>query len=199
MRRTPQQERGQRRVQQILDAAAEVFAEVGYEVATTNMIAHRANTSIGSLYQFFPNKDSIVKMLARRLAEELEQELMAPTPGDDCTDAIGNFVDEIYRFSQEHAGFLALLHGPFQSTGSTRTYPHLQEKLNEYLLTLLETEKGLPPNPKYAITTRIAVCCAAAVLSHVTTLPPEEQGFALAELKRNLSAFLCPPDRTVPM
>lgn len=65
MRRSPQQARGQRRVTKILDAAAEVFAEIGYEETTTNAIAIRANTSIGSLYQFFPNKLAILNSLAQ--------------------------------------------------------------------------------------------------------------------------------------
>src|SRR5579871_2385856 len=71
MRRTPQQARGQRRVSKILDAAAEVFAENGYEAATTNAIAIRANTSIGSLYQFFPNKFAILNALAKRYQVKL--------------------------------------------------------------------------------------------------------------------------------
>src|SRR6185369_14096948 len=66
LRRAPQQARGQRRVSKILDAADQIFAETGYEEATTNAIAIRANTSIGSLYQFFPNKHAILNALANR-------------------------------------------------------------------------------------------------------------------------------------
>jgi AcrR family transcriptional regulator len=53
---------------QALDAAAEVFAEVGYEKATTNLIAARAGMSPGSLYQFFTNKEAIAEALAGRYA-----------------------------------------------------------------------------------------------------------------------------------
>jgi AcrR family transcriptional regulator len=65
-RRIPRQERARQRVERILDAAAEVFAEVGVEAATMEGIAERADTSIGSLYQFFPNKVAIFGELARR-------------------------------------------------------------------------------------------------------------------------------------
>jgi AcrR family transcriptional regulator len=65
MRKFPQQMRGQQRVERILEAAAEVFGETGFENATTNLIAERANTSIGSLYQFFPNKQSIIDTLCQ--------------------------------------------------------------------------------------------------------------------------------------
>jgi AcrR family transcriptional regulator len=56
LRRQPKQQRGQQRVAKILTAAAEVFAEVGYAAATTQQIADRANTAVGSIYQFFPDK-----------------------------------------------------------------------------------------------------------------------------------------------
>jgi transposase-like protein/AcrR family transcriptional regulator len=63
LRRQPKQKRSQQRVEKILHAAAEVFAEVGYEAATTHMIAARAETAIGSLYQFFPDKLAIFHAL----------------------------------------------------------------------------------------------------------------------------------------
>ena len=67
--RAPQQERGQRRVNQILDAAEGVFAELGVGAATMQVIADRAGSSMGSLYHFFPNKESIVEELGTRYAE----------------------------------------------------------------------------------------------------------------------------------
>ena len=71
LRRQPQQERGKERVEQILDAAAEVFDEVGFEAATTQMIANRANTAIGSVYQFFPDKKAIFNALELRHIERV--------------------------------------------------------------------------------------------------------------------------------
>src|SRR5581483_4705893 len=70
-RKTPTQARSQARVQKILEAAAEVGAEVGYDAATTNAIAARAETSIGSLYQFFPNKAALMHALALSYMAEL--------------------------------------------------------------------------------------------------------------------------------
>ncbi|MEM9949539.1 MAG: helix-turn-helix domain-containing protein [Cyanobacteria bacterium P01_D01_bin.36] len=55
----PQQRRSQIRVEQILQAAAEIFWEKGYDVATTSDIAKRAQTAVGTLYRFFPNKLAI--------------------------------------------------------------------------------------------------------------------------------------------
>ncbi|MBW4694243.1 MAG: TetR family transcriptional regulator [Lyngbya sp. HA4199-MV5] len=72
LRRQPKQQRGKERVEKILDAAAAVFDEVGYEAATTHLIAAKAGTAIGSLYQFFPDKAAIFKAMELRHAERVQ-------------------------------------------------------------------------------------------------------------------------------
>ncbi|MFF0736095.1 TetR/AcrR family transcriptional regulator [Streptomyces chartreusis] len=79
-RRKPQQVRAELTRERILTAAAHVFAEYGYAAGTTNRIAEHARMSIGSLYQYFPNKDAILaELLVRHIdrgawagADELE-------------------------------------------------------------------------------------------------------------------------------
>ncbi len=72
LRRQPKQQRGKERVEKILDAAAAVFDEVGYEAATTHMIAAKAGTAIGSLYQFFPDKAAIFNAMELRHVERVK-------------------------------------------------------------------------------------------------------------------------------
>lgn len=62
-RKQPRQQRAVETRQAILEAAARVFAEYGYAAGTTNRIAAAADLSIGSLYQYFPNKDAILSAL----------------------------------------------------------------------------------------------------------------------------------------
>jgi AcrR family transcriptional regulator len=64
-RRRPTQARSQRRYDAIVDAAAAAFADFGFEATTMEGIAARASTSIGSLYQFFPNKHALFRVVAR--------------------------------------------------------------------------------------------------------------------------------------
>jgi AcrR family transcriptional regulator len=67
-RKQPRQVRAELTRQRILTAAAHVFGEHGYGAGTTNRIAERAGISIGSLYQYFPNKDAILaELLVRHL------------------------------------------------------------------------------------------------------------------------------------
>lgn len=72
LRRQPKQQRGQERVEKILDAAAAVFDQVGYAAATTHMIAAKAETAIGSLYQFFPDKAAIFRAMELRHIERVK-------------------------------------------------------------------------------------------------------------------------------
>jgi AcrR family transcriptional regulator len=65
-RRKPRQVRAELTRERILNAAAHVFAEHGYAAGTTNRIAEHARISIGSLYQYFPNKDAILAELLVR-------------------------------------------------------------------------------------------------------------------------------------
>jgi len=66
LRRAPMQRRSAERVQRMLDAAQELVAENGYDAVTTTLIAERADVSIGSLYQFFPDKQAVVRAVALR-------------------------------------------------------------------------------------------------------------------------------------
>ena len=72
-RKRPVQSRSRFTVDQILEAAARVFGERGYSGATTNHIAERAGVSIGSLYQYFPNKDTILVALHARHMESASE------------------------------------------------------------------------------------------------------------------------------
>jgi AcrR family transcriptional regulator len=71
-RRTPVQARSAATVEAILQAAAQVFERHGYGAGTTNRIAERAGVSIGTLYQYFPNKDAILVALVEQHVGEGE-------------------------------------------------------------------------------------------------------------------------------
>lgn len=70
-RKSPTQKRSRETVRRILDAATEVLKERGYVGLSTNRIAAQAGISPGSLYQYFPNKDAIVKAMVSEYTEQL--------------------------------------------------------------------------------------------------------------------------------
>jgi len=73
----PQRDVGRQRVADLMQAAAAVIQERGYEAATMAEIAARADARIGSLYRFFPSKEAVADALMQRYADILQAEYNA--------------------------------------------------------------------------------------------------------------------------
>lgn len=71
-RRTPTQERSTDLVRKVVQATAQVLGEVGLEATSTNKIASRAGVAVGSIYQYFPNKEAIFDALVDDRVQRLE-------------------------------------------------------------------------------------------------------------------------------
>jgi AcrR family transcriptional regulator len=93
-RAVPQQERSQRRYDAILDAGAAVFAEHGVEAATMQEIAERAETSIGSVYRFFADKEALFRAVVDRVAAN-ERELMETVFSSAFDEPLSKLIDRV--------------------------------------------------------------------------------------------------------
>jgi AcrR family transcriptional regulator len=96
-RKQPRQDRSRDTVRVLLRAAAQVFAASGYAAGTTNRIAERAGVSIGSLYEYFPNKDALLVALMEEHLREAEAILAAAAAeavadGPDVAAVVRRFV-----------------------------------------------------------------------------------------------------------
>ena len=74
-RREPTQERAKARVERILASASELIAETGSDAVRMTEVAARAGIPIGSLYQYFPDKGAILRLLAVRFMERVRASL----------------------------------------------------------------------------------------------------------------------------
>jgi AcrR family transcriptional regulator len=83
-RRIPSQVRSSETVALVLEAAAQILETGGLEAFTTNAVAERAGVSIGTLYQYFANKNAMLLALARQemdAAVEAARRAIAPAEG----------------------------------------------------------------------------------------------------------------------
>jgi AcrR family transcriptional regulator len=71
-RKSPRQSRSAATVAAILDATARLLVEHGYAATSTNAVAERAGVSVGSLYQYFPNKDALIAALHTRHRAQMQ-------------------------------------------------------------------------------------------------------------------------------
>jgi AcrR family transcriptional regulator len=145
-RKNPQQRRSQATVDAILDAAAELFCENGFESATTNAIAERAGVSIGSCYQYFPNKLALLEALRERHIKGLwavigaacKEACTMPWPG-----ALRHVIAQCSAYNGRHVSLMKMLHQelPVHSRGTDRIAV-AQSTLQHELRTFLEAHKA---------------------------------------------------------
>src|SRR5579875_670754 len=69
-RRSPSQERSIGMVRSLLDATAQVLTDVGLDGLSTNKVAKQANVAVGTIYQYFPNKEALLDAL---IADRMER------------------------------------------------------------------------------------------------------------------------------
>lgn len=86
MRKSPAQERSERTIETIFEATAQILDRDGDKGVSTNTIAERAGFSIGTLYQYFPNKDAILLAMAEREERRIMGRVEAVLSGADNAD-----------------------------------------------------------------------------------------------------------------
>ncbi|RCJ16038.1 TetR family transcriptional regulator [Nostoc sp. ATCC 43529] len=108
-RRSPSGERGQRRRNLILDTAADLLADGGPEAINTNVLAEQAGISVGSVYQYFSNKEAILTALGERYIQQLGSNTVAALQQDvsglDFATMIDRVIDPMIAFERKHPAF----------------------------------------------------------------------------------------------
>ncbi|TLX08734.1 TetR/AcrR family transcriptional regulator [Rhizobium sp. MHM7A] len=101
-RRIPRQQRGRDRFEKILAVAAELIESHGSDGLKMSEIVEKAGLSFGALYQYFPDKSSIIRTLAERFNEEgrrcVKGELAKVEDASAVQGVLANIVDQYYAF-----------------------------------------------------------------------------------------------------
>jgi AcrR family transcriptional regulator len=103
------QTRATKTVEAIVEAAARILEKSGFEGYTTNAVAERAGVSIGSLYQYFPNKDVLTLALIERESTTLLQEVDAAAANADWRMALKEMVGAAVRHQLRRPALARLL------------------------------------------------------------------------------------------
>jgi AcrR family transcriptional regulator len=188
------QARGMRRMGEILDAAAELFAEVGYDAATTNAIAARAGISPGSLYQFFSSKEDIAQALADRYVPELERAHREATTGDlaglGLDELIDRVVDPIVAVNVANPGMKDLLGRSELPEHIMAPARRVQGAVVGRVADVIEQQRpGLdePTRTRYATT---VLRLFATFVPLAVAAAPDERDLVISEFKTVLRGYL---------
>jgi AcrR family transcriptional regulator len=188
-RRIPQQERGERRVGELLRAAEAVIAEIGYEAATMSAIADRAGAAIGSLYQFFVNKASITQALRTEYAQQFD-DMYAPLVAQARTlnheALVSQLIDLTVRFVDTHPALPALLDAP----QSTRAPVAMRNVLRERFAGVLLAQSPRMSKPKALRLGTVILHIIKALNQLYVERPPLERRKIVQEFKIVLLSYL---------
>ncbi|WP_214108433.1 TetR/AcrR family transcriptional regulator [Acrocarpospora catenulata] len=202
LRRRPAQRRSVERVERMLDECALLLDEVGYEALTTKEVARRAEVPIGTFYQFFPDKQGLVRALAMRNLDaflgRMATRLSAVTLGD-WTDAVDLSVDEFVRMKRTTPGFGVMDFGEILAAPGGPALPGTQRMLDAALennvvvadrLRALVVDLGAPAGDDLARAFVVAVEAADAVLKLAFRVHPEGDLELIAECKALIRRYL---------
>jgi AcrR family transcriptional regulator len=202
MRRDPptapprRQARGHRRMKQLLRAAGEVFAEVGYERATTNAIAAKAGVSPGTLYQFFPNKQALAEALASQYAQQNaavhELAFDFDPSGVSLRELISRTVDPFLAFRQNAPGYDALFMGTAVSTELSERVLALHEGLKQRLAKLMLARCSYMRPAVVQRCAEVSVQIVKGLLPLTLHGSPEQIRTGASEMKLVLERYLSP-------
>jgi len=112
IRRTPKQERGHQRVDEILDATERLTRTASWDKLSTNHIAREAGIPIGSLYQFFANKHAIAQALVDRYVASIEKAFTnLPENIETLTPAelVNTIFDNLLAVTRKQSGLHTML------------------------------------------------------------------------------------------
>lgn len=146
-RKQPRQARAERTRERILTAAAHVFSEYGYAAGTTNHIAQEARVSIGSLYQYFPNKDAILaELLAGHLQAGADKRARGHTAQETVEDAVRDMVRSSIANHQDDPRLLQLMIEQAPRAGAV-----LREVAEHHRVRVREVEHWLADHPEITV------------------------------------------------
>ncbi|WP_258002419.1 TetR/AcrR family transcriptional regulator [Burkholderia sp. WAC0059] len=173
----------------ILDAAARVIAEEGLAGVTMHGVARRAQTSIGSMYYFFPDRDSLLQALVDRHVAATREIgcVLNAVPASvwrqlSAAEAIGRLVTPYVEYLQHHADFLPLMHGRTQPEDDA-DFVHTVRRVLDARLPQVE------PAARQAYATMLH-SIAAGTVHMAFQIAPEGVGFFLQEIPRVMAAYL---------
>jgi len=192
VRTEPIQQRSTARLSGLLDAAAAVVDEVGFDRITTAMIAERAGASIGTVYRYYPDRVAVLQALheravlrfRQRVAEELE--IGEPASWWDAVDCAVTAFVALYR---SEPGF-RILHfadrerAPLGDDGMQSGY------FAHRLARVLADEFGLPSGPDLIFRLEVAVEMADGLLSRAFAADPLGDERFIAECRRVVHDYL---------
>ncbi|MQM26329.1 TetR family transcriptional regulator [Glycomyces sp. NEAU-7082] len=184
LRRLPVQERSAARVRRMLDAAADLIEEVGYDRLSTTAIAQRADVAIGSVYQFFGDKRSLAEALSQRYIDLYFERLAArfdAEPPADWRAGVEAAIAEYVHMYRTAPGFRVLHLADAIDPGRADAVTTGGDVIAEQILAGLAQRFGIGGDDELGKTVTVAVETGQALVRLAFRRDPEGCAASIAE------------------
>lgn len=197
--RAPRQERGRRRMDEILDAAEGLVAEVGQAATSIQEIARRAGASVGSIYHFFPTKEAIFDAIRARNDADARETARAMLASADAWAPLPlrEFVE---RMLAPFAEFLerAPVHIALATTAAGHRLPKdatTDAALRGVLCTLLARRDPALPPAECTLRVDVLMGIGEGIATRMSEADAAARRRLIAELKRATYGYLATYER----
>jgi AcrR family transcriptional regulator len=185
--RFARQERSVARISQLLNAAARVYDNVGLDNATMTDVAAAADTSIGTLYHWFPDKEALTRALSEQMLGEFMsslEPLLVDRPEEHTYELVAKVMGQIAVFTLKHPVFAVLLDAdPVSGSRMHEALAHSAQVLVELRVPGIDAaERDL------AADTVVAMC--RQMLAAFNRWPKKDRGLIVEEYRFLLMAYL---------
>jgi len=189
VRVAPQQERSERRLAAFLDAAAELFAEVGYETATMTAIAERSGSSIGALYNYFPDKQALALTLVNQYGQEIEahwKPLMEQAAKLTHREFASLFIERITEFVRKRPAYLRLLAAPVR----LRRPPAAKKTLWATIANAFRAKNPSLSDEQSVLAAKVTIQMVRGLMTVYAEAEPKGKDLVVDEFKKVLTSYL---------
>ena len=196
-RRAPSQERSIEMVRSILDATAQVLSDVGIERLSTNRVARQGNVSVGSIYQYFSNKQALIDALVEdrmRGLRDLVRTRMAALEADSLPAATEAMLRAVIDFLAGESGLVPLLMSRAIYASDEGVAGQLRAEAETASRAFLEGLDGLAvPDLEIAIFVSTNVAGLFGALLANPSIDEERRERVITEVVRMLSSWMSNP------
>lgn len=187
-RRHPQQNRAEVRRASFLHAAEQLVGTHGYDAVTMTAIAEHAGASIGTLYDYFPDKPAVALALILQYAAEADAHwakfLQGPVSHGKASVADG-FIDGILTFVRDRPAYLPLFAAPVAPRTRTAREP-LRKAMADALRTI---ESGLSAERAF-LCAQVIIELVRGMLGVYRQAAPKDRETVVAEFRKVMRLYL---------
>jgi AcrR family transcriptional regulator len=194
IRTEPIQQRSSERITLLLDTAAELIDENGIDGLTTSDVAARSRSSVGVVYRYFPNIQSLLRALATRNKQRFLDTAFSALSGapTDWLSELDKVIDLYSEFTRREPGFRALHFGGVIDDRFMESDGDVAHEIAARFAGVMSERYGLPSTAALALDIDMAIQVGAALLQRAFRVDRDGDERYIAKARQVMRELLEP-------